>query len=221
MPPPCWRGAVRRTRGGSLAGTPGSMAQRCRDALSCVLNTEDRLYATADIGRTAESHGTCPALWCQYGSRGDPPPGSDVRPWHDGPVRPPGIGWAGAVDARGHGHGGGYVQSGPQSDRRWPVCRPRLAPRRCRPRAGCVRAQSHAQPGNARPAAGRRASSSRESGTSRGERVSRVAGRKCRGVVARRARHASSQRHAERHVLCLFSCTAPFGHCGPRAFLAL
>jgi hypothetical protein len=40
-------------------------------------------------------------------------------------------------------HGEGYVQSGPESDRQWPVYRTRRAPRRFPPRAGGARAQSH------------------------------------------------------------------------------
>jgi hypothetical protein len=123
IPSPCWPSAARRTRGGARAWTLGAIDQRCRDSLSSVRNAEERLYATADIGRTAARHGTGPALWGQYRSRGDPPPGSAARPWHDGPVRSPRIGRAGAVDARRYGHGGGYVQSGPESEGRWPVYR--------------------------------------------------------------------------------------------------
>src|SRR2546427_9172661 len=58
------------------------------------LSAEDRLYATAYAGRTAASHSTRPALWCQYGSGADPAPCLGARPWHDGPVRPPRIGRA-------------------------------------------------------------------------------------------------------------------------------
>jgi hypothetical protein len=74
-----------------------------------VLHAEERPDATTDVGRTAASHGTRPALWGQYGRSIDPAPGLGARPWHDGPVRPPGLGWAGAVDARRYGHSGGHV----------------------------------------------------------------------------------------------------------------
>src|SRR6266705_5424644 len=116
IPSPCWPSAARRTRGGARAWTLGAIDQRCRDSLSSVRNAEERLSATADIGRTAARHGTGPALWGQYRSRGDPPPGSAARPWDDGPVRSPRIGRAGAVDARRYGHGGRHVQSGPESE---------------------------------------------------------------------------------------------------------
>jgi hypothetical protein len=79
---------------------------------------------------------TSPALWGQYRSRGDPSPGSDARPWDDGPVRLPGIRWTRAVDARLYDHGRGYVQSRPEIDSRWPVYRTCRAPRRFSPRTG-------------------------------------------------------------------------------------
>jgi hypothetical protein len=79
-----------------------------------VLHAEERPDATTDVGRTAASHGTRPALWGQYGRSIDPAPGLGARPWHDGPVRPPGLGWAGAVDARRYGHGGGHVPHSPE-----------------------------------------------------------------------------------------------------------
>ncbi len=130
IPSPCWPSAARRTRGGARAWTLGAIDQRCRDSLSSVRNAEERLSATADIGRTAARHGTGPALWGQYRSRGDPPPGSAARPWDDGPVRSPGIGWAGAVDARRDGHGGergsmACVPHLPRSSPLLPSCRRR------------------------------------------------------------------------------------------------
>src|SRR5215472_9684418 len=120
MPPPDRCCTARRARGGAMAD---------------VRQAEERLYATADVRRTTEGHGTRPALWGQYGSGGDPAPGPGARPWHHGAVRPSGIGWTGAVDARRYGDGGGYVQPDPESDGRWSVCRTRCAPRRGSPRA--------------------------------------------------------------------------------------